>query len=270
MKRLILGIVIGGIVGAVLILVIMVLFDKNSNKQQVGLRLELNDSTTINESVKQQVLVYADYVDLDSTNYLLIPLGMKTIEDSDNRVLKIRSKDEYLSESNIDNYHSYKYNFYSLDFGNCNNIIFYNKKTDETHLLLQKPAVISQFYFPHYNKEYTGKKYWFILLGINEEDTNEDGYINNEDAEMVYISDLSGKNTKQITPVNTQLIDWYIDISTNNILMKVLTDSNADKKFNKYDEVEILKTSISSPALGVEIISKEIKDTIKKILGQIK
>jgi hypothetical protein len=157
-----------------------------------------------------------------------------------------------------------------LDFGNCNNIVFYNKKTDETHLLLQTPVVISQFYFPHYEKEYTGKKYWFLLLGIGEEDTNADGYINNEDAEKVYIADLSGKNRKQITPDNSRLVDWYIDMSTNNILMKVRFDSNDDKKFNNYDEIEILKTSIETPTLGKQIINNEIKNTIKKILGRIK
>ena len=230
MKKLILGIVIGGIVGAVLILLIIVLFDSNRSHGQNGLRLVINDSTKINETKKQQVLMYGDYMDLDSTSYLLIPIGMKTIEDRDDRVLKIRSSADYSSESTNGSYRFYKYNFYSLDFGNCNNIIFYNKKTDETHLLLQKPTVISQFYFPHYDKEYAGKKYWFILLGIHEEDTNKDGYIDNEDAERVYLSDLSGNNLTQITPDKSQLVDWYIDMSTNNILMKVRFDSNNDNK----------------------------------------
>jgi gas vesicle protein len=272
MKKLILGIVIGGIVGAVLILVVLVLFEGKRSHPQDGLRLAKNDSTKVIESKKTQVLVYGDYMDLDSTSYLLIPLGMKTVEDQEDRLLKIKSSGagDYSSESYNGSYRNYKYNFYSLDFGNCNNIIFYNKKTDESHLLLQKPTVISQFYFPHYEKEYTGKKYWFILLGIIEEDTNGDGYINNEDAEKVYIANLSGENMKQITPDNTQLVDWYIDMSTNSILMKVRYDTDNDKKFNNYDEIDILKTSIDMPSEGKQIINDEIKDNIKKILGQIK
>ena len=272
MKRLILGVVIGGIVGAVLILVIIVLFDGKNNHVQEGLRLAVNDSSKINEAKKEQVLVYGDYMNLDNTDYLLIPLGMKTIEDQEGRLLKVKSSEGNSSE-NVDDagsYRSYKYNFYSLDFGNCNNIIFYNKKTDSTHLLLQKPTVISKFYFPHYEKEYTGKKYWFILLGIGEDDTNGDGYINNEDAEKVYIADLAGRNKQQITPDNSQLVDWYIDMSTNNILMKVRFDTNDDKKFNYYDEVEILKTSIDTPGQGKQIINAEIKNNINKILGRIK
>jgi len=271
MKKLVLGIIIGGIIGAVLILLVMVIFEKNRRHEQNGLRLiTIKDSAKIKEPKKLQALVYGNFMDVDSTDYLLIPIGTKTVEDHEGSLIKIKSSDDYSSGSINGNYRNYKYNFYSLDFGNCNNIIFYNKKTDETHLLLKTPAIISQFYFPHYNKEYDGKKYWFLLIAIGESDTNSDGYINNEDAEKVYITDLSGNNMTPITPDNSQLIDWYIDMPTNNILMKVRIDSNNDKKFNDNDEIKILKTSIRSPSLGEQIISDEIQDSIKKILGEIK
>lgn len=270
MKRLLLGIVIGGIVGAVLILLVIAIFDTNKKKTQAGLRLVTKDSSKADEPKKQQMLVYGDYMSLDSTDFLLIPLGMKTEEDKENRLLKNRSIDDYSSDGYNSGYKSFKYNFYSLDFGNCNNIIFYNKKTEDSYLLLQKPAVISEFYFPYYNKEYTGKKYWFLLLGIHDEDTNADGYLNDEDAEKVFISDLSGKTMTQITPDSSQLIDWYIDAATNNILMKVRMDTNNDKHFTTTDDVEILKSPINKPEQGKPIIGIEIKDSIKKILEQIK
>jgi hypothetical protein len=268
MKKLILGIVIGGIVGAVLILLVIVVFNKARTDNREGIQLVTNDSTATHNQKNQQLLVYGEYMDLDSTDYLLIPLGMKTAEDVEDKGLRSKSADEYSSYTG--SYRSYKYNFYSLDFGNCNNIIFYNKRTDETHLLLQKPAIVSQFYFPYYNKEYTGDKYYFILLGIREDDSNADGYINSEDAERVYLADLSGKNMVQITPDNTQLVDWFIDPATNNILMKVRLDTNKDQKFNYYDEIEIMKTSISAPAQGKVIIGDEIKSKIRKILEKIK
>ncbi len=267
-KKLILGIVVGGIIGAILVLSLITIFDNKRNSRHDGLKLVTNDSTG-NDSKKQQILVYGDYMDLDSTDYLLIPLGMKTLESQENRGLRSKSSDEYNTEE-IGNYRSFKYNFYSLDFGNCNNIIFYNKKNDSTHLLLQKPAIISQFYFPYYDKDYTGKKFWFILLGVRENDSNADGYLNSEDAERVYITDLTGTNMVQITPDNTQLIDWHIDIATNNILMKVRYDSNNDQKFNSFDEIDILKTSISVPEQSKKIISDDIKGKIKKILDRIK
>ncbi|MBL7884443.1 MAG: hypothetical protein JNL69_10275 [Bacteroidia bacterium] len=268
-NKLILGIIVGGVVGALLVLIFLVFIDGKTNKNRTGIQLVTADSTKTDDSKNQQVLVYGNYMDLDSTDYLLIPLGMKTLEKT-NDITGVRSKsmDEYYG--NESEFRSYKYNFYALSFGNCNNIIFYNKQTEETHLLLQKPAIISQFYFPYYDENYKSKKYWFLLMGVREYDSNLDGYINSDDAERVYITDLSGKSMTAITPDNTQLIDWFIDAKTNTILMKVRFDSNKDLKFNAYDDIEILKTSISSPTIGNIIIGKEIKNTIDKILDKIK
>jgi hypothetical protein len=52
--------------------------------------------------------------------------------------------------------------------------------------------------------------------------------------------------------------------------MKIRPDSNKDLKFNYNDEMEIVKTSISSPSIAKAIIGKEIKSNIKKILKKIK
>jgi len=268
-SKLILTLIGGGVVGALIVLSLIYFTDKSRKNSHQGLQLITNDSTQ-SDSKNQQILVYGDYMNLDSTDYLLFPLGMKSVESSENKGLRSKSADEYASSTYSGGYRNYKYNFYSMDFYNCNNIIFFNKKTDETHLLLQKPAIISQFYFPYYADDYKGEKFWFLLMAIREYDTNADGYINQDDAEKVFMVDLSGTKMKAVTPDNTQLVDWFIDESSNTILMKVRTDSNEDKKFDYYDEIEILKTDISSPAVGKPIIGKEIKSSIKKILEKIK
>jgi hypothetical protein len=268
-SKLILTLVAGGVLGSLVVLMLIYLTDKSRNRASQGLQLVTNDSTK-SDSKNQQILVYGDYMNLDSTDYLLFPLGMKSIENSENKGLRSKSSDEYVSDTYGGGYRNYKYNFYSLNFYNCNNIIFYNKKTEETHLLLQKPAIISQFYFPYYSDDYKGEKFWFLLMAIREYDTNADGFINKQDAEIVYVSNLSGTKIKPVTPDNTQLIDWFIDESSNTILLKVRNDSNKDKVFNYYDEVDILKTDISSPSIGKPIIGKEIKSSIKKILEKIK
>ena len=108
------------------------------------------------------------------------------------------------------------------------------------------------------------------MLGIHEDDSNTDGYINGEDAEKVYAADLSGANMIQITPDNTQLVDWYIDSVTTNIFLKVRHDSNKDQRFNYYDDVEILKAQIGNFAQGRAIINDEIKSNIQGILKKIK
>ena len=273
MKKLVLATLTGGIVGAIVILLFMFVFDTNKKHEEEGLRLVSNDSIENARDHKEKILVYGDYKDLDSTDYMLIPLGMKTLENQKRLAKTSAVASSSTSSDETDeqkSYQNYKYNFYSMTFEDCNNIIFYNKKTEETHLLLQKPAIISEFYFPIPNKAYKGKKYSFLLLGIREDDSNTDGYINDEDAEKVYTADLSGANMIQISPDNTQLIDWYIDSTTNNILLKVRFDSNKDQKFNYYDDVEILKTPIYNFSKAQPVINPEIKKNIEGILNKIK
>ncbi|HRG53113.1 MAG TPA: hypothetical protein PLL00_09775 [Bacteroidia bacterium] len=274
MKKLVLATLTGGIVGAIIILLFMFVFDTNRKHEEVGLRLVSNDSIENAKDRKEKILVYGDYKDLDSTDYMLIPLGMKTLESQKRNNSKTSAITGTSASSEIEENpegnQNYKYNFHSISFEDCNNIIFYNKKTEETHLLLQKPAIISEFYFPFPNKAYKGKKYSFLLLGVREDDTNADGYINDEDAEKIYTADLSGANMIQISPDNTQLVDWYIDSTTNNILLKVRFDNNKDQKFNYYDDVDILKTQIGNFSKAQPIINPEIKKNIEGILNKIK
>ena len=274
MKKLVLATLTGGIVGAIIILLFMFVFDTNRKHEEVGLRLVSNDSIENAKDRKEKILVYGDYKDLDSTDYMLIPLGMKTLESQKRNNSKTSditgTSASSEIEENPEGNQNYKYNFHSISFEDCNNIIFYNKKTEETHLLLQKPAIISEFYFPFPNKAYKGKKYSFLLLGVREDDTNADGYINDEDAEKIYTADLSGANMIQISPDNTQLVDWYIDSTTNNILLKVRFDNKKKKKFNYYDDVDILKTQIGNFSKAQPIINPEIKKNIEGILNKIK
>lgn len=275
MKKLVLATLTGGIVGAIIILLFMFVFDTNRRHEEEGLRLVSNDSIENAKDRKEKILVYGNYKDLDSTDYMLIPFGMKTLESQKQRnssktsAITVSSSSSEPEENQL-SYQNHRYNFYSMSFEDCNNIIFYNKKTEETHLLLQKPAIISEFYFPFPNKAYKGKKYSFLLLGVREDDTNADGYINDEDAEKIYTADLSGANMIQISPDNTQLVDWYIDSTTNNILLKVRFDSNKDQKFNYYDDVDILKAQIGNFSKAQPIINPEIKKNIEGILNKIK
>jgi len=266
-KKLVLGIIIGGIFGVIVVLIMVIAYDRNKNKKQDGFQI-VADSIS-NEQVKlQQILVYGDYANLDSTDYLLIPLGMQTVEIDEGRRVKSKSAEEYLPYD--ESFKSYKYNFSSFNFTDYNNIVFYNKKTDSTHILLYTPAIISQFYFPCSNENYTGKKYWFLLMAVREIDTNTDGYINSLDEENVYIADMNGKNKVQISPNKSQLIDWFVDEETNSVLLKIREDSNKDNMFTVLDDIEIVKISIYAPGIGKEIISKKLKMDISRILRKIK
>lgn len=266
LKKIFLGIIIGSVFGIIVVLIMVITYNKSRGKDREGFQLVSNDAKNTEEVRLQQVLVYGDYINLDSTDYILIPLGAQTIEE--NSGVDKKSNDGFLPYD--ESFKSYKYNFSSLNFSDYNNIIFYNKRSDSTHLLLEKPAIISKFYFPYYDENYVGEKFWFLIYGIHDHDSNADGYINSDDAEVVFMSDLSGENKTQITPENTQLIDWFVDNDSKTLLLKVRKDSNKDNLFNYYDEIEIFKTSIDNPGMGSQIINQDLRNNIHEILNKIR
>ncbi|MFN6561162.1 MAG: hypothetical protein RMY28_015420 [Nostoc sp. ChiSLP01] len=190
-------------------------------------------------------IIYGDLVIKEQSDYLMIPVNLP---DQD------REKQNNLSLSR-----SYERS------NNLYNIIFYNKQDGEAHLLLNKKAVINSFELLEVkaaNKPIT--RIW--LYKIIDQDTNADKKINGDDAIVGYISDLSGKNLQQITPNNTQIINWILLPSQNAIFLKIIKDSNNDKKFNGEDNTNFVRVNLERPGIGTEIISDRLEQEIKSYI----
>lgn len=146
------------------------------------------------------------------------------------------------------------------------NIIFYHKLSGKSHLLLGRKALIREVDFvssPYKNN----KNMLFLILSMIEKDTNGDGYLTWDDGQIGYLSDLSGKNLQQITPENTNLINWYFDHNSKTLFLDITKDTNKDNKFTTQDETSFLKVSINKPDIATEIISNdiELQNNLKRI-----
>ncbi|WP_392533247.1 hypothetical protein [Nostoc sp. C117] len=190
----------------------------------------------------QPNIVYGDLIIKEQLDYLMIPVNLP---------------DQYEDEkSNLTSSRSYERN------NKLSNFIFYRKQDGESHLLLNKKAIINSFDLLEVkavNKPTT--RVW--LYKIVDQDTNADKKINGEDAIIGYLSDVSGKNLQQITPDNTQIINWVIVPSQNAIFLKILKDSDNDKKFTEKDKTNFVRVNLDKPAMGNEIISDQIEQEIK-------
>jgi hypothetical protein len=145
------------------------------------------------------------------------------------------------------------------------NIVFYRKQDGEAHLLLNKKALINSFDFLEVKTtNQTVTRIW--LYKIIDQDTNGDKKINTDDAIVGYISDLSGKNLQQITPNNTQVLNWVVVPSQNAIFIKILKDSNNDKKFSAEDNTNFVRVNLERPGIGTEIISDRLEQEVKSYI----
>ncbi|MEC4806268.1 MAG: hypothetical protein SAJ12_05835 [Jaaginema sp. PMC 1079.18] len=135
------------------------------------------------------------------------------------------------------------------------NFIFHNLDQNTSNLLLDRPAIITQYQqltpqaqaksesnvggYSGVNassggvrspQDYTGE-YW--LYHIVEEDTNQDKTLSEQDAIRGYISDISGNNLTPITPENSQLKDWFFAENYSQVLLQVRTNLDDNLEFSE-------------------------------------
>lgn len=218
----------------------------SSCQANVFRKAEQAKTSSIAEEKLQPNIVYGDLILKEQSDYLMIPVNIKNDYPISR---KISLDSSAYSDKEIELY----------------NIIFSHKKNGETHLLLNKKAIITTFDF--LDKKEAGKpstRFW--LYRIIENDTNKDNKLNSQDAIIGYISDSSGKNLQQITPNNTQLISWTIVQSVGAIYLKILEDSDNDKKFTEKDKINFIKVNLNKPAIAAKIITDQIDQEIKSYL----
>lgn len=121
----------------------------------------------------------------NSTNYYM-PISVMTYEEA--------KKLNEIVESSGD----ISYSFYGYD--NFLNILFLDKNYNVIGTLLKKKASISNVKMVYTREDQpVDKTANNILYMIAFEDTNKDGLLDAKDRHDLYISDLNGKNLKQVT-----------------------------------------------------------------------
>jgi hypothetical protein len=168
------------------------------------------------------------------------------------------------------------------------NMIFYNKTSGESNILLNKKALISKFEYllgkkepekssnqnvptnqPKQNppKKVSSKpQNQLLLFHIIDSDTNADGKLDGADAVIGYLSNLAGKSLQAITPPNTQLVSWIFDEKSSAIFVTIRKDSDGDRKFTEKDGIDFVRVNVSKPSVGKEIINVKTRQELQKIL----
>ena len=191
----------------------------------------------------QPNLVYGDLIIKEQSDYLMIPVTLP--EQNQDKGIDLKLSRSYERSNQL-----------------LYNIIFYQKQNGEVHPLLNKKAIITSFDLLEVkaaNKPTT--RVW--LYRIIDQDTNTDKKLNGEDATIGYVSDLSGKNLQQITPNNTRIISWVVVPSQNAIFLKIIKDSDNNKKFTDEDKTNFVRVNLDKIGMGTEIISDQIEQEIK-------
>ena len=143
------------------------------------------------------------------------------------------------------------------------NVLFYNSETGETNLLTESKMRISDF---KTNLKDVGKTLSkSILYNVKVLDYNNDKKLDYSDPEYLFISEINGKNLRQISPKNENLETFSIIPFSDQLIIKTKRDSNGDLKFNADDELVWYKVDLNNNSLPIEIIDSIDRKKIKHL-----
>jgi hypothetical protein len=194
----------------------------------------------INDPANNLNIQATNFSEIDTSGILLFPLSM--------------------GESPRESSESY---YKGIPNGSFWNIVFYNTRTGEQHLLSDKKMLIHSYNAKYENdlKIQLSKK--FIFYNITTEDFNGDKKFTNEDATYLFITDKAGNNLKQISPSNYNLQNWEFIASSNKIIMTLKKDSDKNKSFDAKDEITNFIYDMNKGEEAKEIFTTDLKNKLK-------
>ena len=153
------------------------------------------------------------------------------------------------------------------------NIIFYNTKTQEYHLLDDnKKMLISSYDFnvqssmnSNYEVKFHKMKGNNIYYDITVLDYNKDGHLDSKDPHYLFMSDNEGRNFKQISPDSMSVNGWNVIEKTGKLLIQARKDTDGDKLFNNEDEIIPFVFDLKSGENIKEIFNPKFKKEAQKL-----
>lgn len=144
------------------------------------------------------------------------------------------------------------------------NMIFYNSKAGDYHLLTERKILIERVI----NDEELMKASHYLFFTVRAEDVNSDKLIDSKDPLYLFISDKSGNNFRQISPSGMNLGNWEYVKSSNKVIMNMTKDSDGNQKFDPSDEVTTFEIVLGADALPTEVFSTAFKNKLKVLFGR--
>mgnify|MGYP001280716867 CR=1 FL=1 len=201
------------------------------------------DSTTILNDPKNRInLQISNFTEIDSSGILMLPL----------------TTGESAKYSDRSSYKEIPYNSYW-------NIIFFNGKTNEYHLLTDKKILIREHHLK-YGDDYrlhTELKVNYIFYTATIDDYDRDKKLTQQDPVYLFISDKEGNHFRQISPGGYNLRNWQYIKSLDKVILTAQKDSDNNKTFDDKDEIMAFEIIVDKESEPKEILSFDFKNELK-------
>lgn len=197
------------------------LFKSRPDLPPEGIIVGVKQDTAAAKGIRLQRIIPAKPEIIEKSGYYFIPLSQHDLQKpvkNRKRLIELRVN------LNVDS-----------------NILFIKLDGTEEHLLFDQSMGISKFFIP----ESGNRIYYFVY----ENDTNNDGRINQLDRQFLWSSDLSGKSLKKIDYENCSLEYYYQNDGSDFIYLQYIYDQNMDGDFTEADYIILKKLHLNSGAI---------------------
>jgi len=231
------------------IAILMLVALSGCNKhQRKSVREVARDTST--QTANINVIEYETPQTIDSSKYVMYPL------------LKEKSTEEDYGSSSSGRNATYW------------NLLFYNPETKDYHLLDSNKMIIHSYNAGSssdggHEDTRKGVADKFVYYTVTVTDFNHDGKLDDDDPEYLFISDKSGRNFKQISPHNFNVIEWRSVPGTGKLLIQTWKDSNNDGKFDGDDEQVAFVYDLVNGGKPEQIFSKDFELKTRKLYKKL-
>ena len=207
------------------------------------------------ENKREQVISYETPMLIDTLNSVyIIPVSHKNLNEPEdiNGLLNIASKSgSYESKDN-----RYSREFY----GNYNNVIIYNQKSDLTKQLFTKRVNFNDIKTEYFSDDI------FLMFNAAEKDTYKDGVINLADFKSLYIYSFNQKKLKKVANDNMDIVSYHFLNDSKDIIISFGVDKNNDGTYDYNNEPTVIKKYNYQTNELKSIITDNINSDLQKTL----
>ncbi|MEY4904246.1 MAG: hypothetical protein RLZZ292_2061 [Bacteroidota bacterium] len=221
----------------------------NNNRipQQTTTETTTDSLTIVNNPKSNLTIQMKSFSEIDSSGILLFPLSIGETgrkESSD-------------------------YSYGSVPTSDFWNIVFYNSKTNDYHLLSEKKILIVQ-YVNKYGENVPKTKTTLqqIFYTIITDDTDKDNKLTRFDPSYLFVSNKEGNNLRQLSPKGYTLDRWDYIAASNKIVMIVRKDSDNNAKYDNNDEVSTFEIDMDKETTPREVFSTAFKNKLKLLFDK--
>jgi hypothetical protein len=203
-----------------------------------------NDNQEVLKPTKDSTFIeIADLpIEIDSTDYLIHPVGYFKVEDS--RGSSIYKSSGWRNQGfSVSNYNGYKLT------GNLTNVLFQHKNSTDIIPLTKYFLKIESMTFLKKVADNIKKQY--LVYEIKDKDTNLDGDLDYKDVTSLYVSKIDGSQFVKLSRENNELLNWKVVESNNFLYFRTVEDKNKDGAFDNRDTIHYNFINLNAEDLKV-------------------